>query len=238
MSAEKNDVFVPQAVLTIYEAKEAINGSIESKMYVEIHDVDNKGNILSGKPLTEEFANSFAKSLHKANSLIVSGRITPNVLYIGWQNEKPIIVWHTPKCKRKAFYSEALNIPNAEIEVPALIWRYNSYSGSLHMVAIKEGDAIKDDMQLYYAPFHNAYFDHHICLGSGSGYVRKREEVAFQTLMQDCEFVFWNTEFSAIHNDKAIKGNLNSLHKDLTAGQPFPMEKLIPHDLKIPALCK
>lgn len=238
MSILKTDQFIPKAVLTIYESvkqQETDFGPRQViKTYVEVHPVE-KGLVLAGKPLTNDFANSLGKALHQETRTLISGMIPPNLLYAGWSNDRPVLVWHTPIQKVKAFYTPALNIPNGIIEVPALIWRYNDATGALRLGAIK--DPISEKTPIYYAPFHNCYDNLGVCLGTAAHNVKNDKLLTYADLMRSVEHIFWHTEFSAIHNTNAIDGNLNSLHKNLVAGRPFPMDKLKLSKTKISALC-
>jgi len=163
--------------------------------------------------------------LHKENTKLIGGTVYANMLYLGWVYDKPVLAWHTPAESHHVTYSKNLNIPNGKIAAPPMLWLWNDYHRNLAVWALPDDQRPTEKTDLYHAPFHNVYPDGRICLGSGSKHITPCK--TFISLMAACERVFWNTTFSESHNDRAVSGNLNSLHHELiTTGCPFPMDRL------------
>lgn len=221
----QHDDMKPKALLRIYESDAPENKS--SKIYVEMHEINQKGQVLAGKPLTPEFSRSFGKALFKSSSAIAKGRVPRNLLKIEWYNDKPVLTWWTPLQKVKTYYTKNLNIADqGTIEVPPLVWQYSMDERNLEIFAFKENTEPNEKTELFFAPFHNVYTNGTVCIGSGSSKLQQLNN--FTDIMENAMKVFWSTKFSEIHNKTAIDGNLNTLHKSLVNGASFPMDKLMP----------
>lgn len=223
-SVMASDKFLPVTVIHLYESIR--NG--ENKLYVEIADILKDGETAAFQPLTEDTARHLGEKLYKGTSSIARGIIPRNLLSLTWNNDKPVMVWWTPKQKVKAYYTKELNIPNGTIDVPALVWRFDQDELEIAIYALKDDKEPDIKTKLYHAPFHNVYVDGNVCIGSGDTHLNTHSR-EFSTIMATAMHVFWGTKFSEIHNDKAIiKGNLNVLHHDLVKGKKFPLDLLSP----------
>lgn len=234
---ERQDNFKPMAALTIYQStaeKRASYGMPKSKIYVEMHQIDERGNILAGKPLTEDFASQLGKSLFSQSQVLTSGMIPSNLLYIGWKHDMPVLVWHTEPQKVTAYYTRELHIADsAKINAPRLVWKFSLAHTHLWIYAAKGYDPGEP---LYHAPFHNVHGDGSVCLGTGK--LDRSLTGTFKGIMDAAEKLFWKTRFSAVHNNRGFSSNLNALHKSLATGAEFPTEGLVSFRDKISSLCK
>jgi PRTRC genetic system protein B len=242
---KRKDNFIPKAAMIIYESsteqrEEFMNGGAKTddKLYVESHQIDEKGNILAGQALTEEAANQLGKKLYKYQQKLISGLIPDNLLYIDWQNDKPVLVWWTPSQQVDAFYTQGLKIPDGKINVPPLVWKWDHSRYSLQLWSHKEDRCPGLNDVLHHAPFHNVNERATVCLG-GNGQKLLKKAATFIEIIKAAQTVFWRTRFSAVQNQSAITGNLNTLHHSLSAdGALFPLDVLKPTKFKLAGICK
>lgn len=224
----KEDRFQPQALLTIYRSHQ----QGEEKLYVEASPILPNGEVGAAIPLSEEAAAELGEALYKSSTKPVGGQIPANLLSIEWENNKPTLIWYTSAQRQKLVYTKELNIPNGIVHVPALLWIWNSNEGKLSLYALDSDQRPDNKSKLYNAPFHNVYEDNSTCIGTGSRHIEKHQ--TFKAIMDNVMLVWWKTAFSAVHNEKACKLNLNTLHHSLvTTRKNFPIDQLVLSKTKI-----
>ena len=98
----------PKAALIAYASENDRN------FFLEIREIDDRGNMTEGRPVTLEFMNTLVKGYSERHSTTPYGKIPDNLLYCDPRKGSERYVWYNPPHKRMMFFSPALKIENAE----------------------------------------------------------------------------------------------------------------------------
>lgn len=179
---ESTETLRPFMALIAYSTK---NGR---DPYIESHNINEKGEMLAGSPLTLQCITELVGSFSQEQIDMPHGRIPDNMLYfdtrIGYQK----YIWYNPPQKRMMYFSKALKIPNREYCIPGII--YVVRGDSLNLYAFK-GQKPKD--KLYKAPFFNTT-NGSVCLENAN--IEYPENPSFNDFIAYWEKKFWLTEFT------------------------------------------
>ena len=146
----------PRAALIAYASENDRN------FFLEIREIDDRGNITEGRPVTLEFMNTLVKGYSERHSTTPYGKIPDNLLYCDPRKGSERYVWYNPPHKRMMFFSPALKMENAEYYLPGVI--YEAGEHGMRIYAYK-GNVPDPDTELYAAPFFNVTGSS-VCLGN------------------------------------------------------------------------
>lgn len=187
----------PKAALIAYASENDRN------FFLEIREIDDRGNMTEGRPVTLEFMNTLVKGYSERHSTTPYGKIPDNLLYCDPRKGSERYVWYNPPHKRMMFFSPALKIENAEYYLPGVI--YEAGEHGMRIYAYKE-NVPGPDTVLYAAPFFNVTGSS-VCLGNAR--IKLPKDLTYEKLLQYWERKFWLTEFSHLGgNGNPTKSNL------------------------------
>lgn len=185
-----------------------------SDYYLETHPINDKGQLLEGKPLEESTIISIVEAFNKNFKVesTIKGIMPANLLsYSALPGGKYSMVWYRQSEYRNIYFAEQLHIQSGRANVPAMIYKVEN--GSLNVFAFLGGD-VSEETKLYRAPFHNVSTDGTVCLGSGK--VKKPTVKTYESVMKYWEDMFWLTEFSHLNaKDSPIASNLNIMWENM-----------------------
>ena len=93
----------PRAALIAYASENDRN------FFLEIREIDDRGNMTEGRPVTLEFMNTLVKGYSERHSTTPYGKIPDNLFVLRpAQGQRRGYVWYNPPHKRMMFFSPAL----------------------------------------------------------------------------------------------------------------------------------
>lgn len=222
----------PRAALIAYSDGEG-NHSCDDGYFIELREIDGKGMMGEGRPVTVEFMNALVKGYSERHSATPYGRIPQNLLYCDSRKGSERYVWYNPPHKRMMFFSPALKIENAEYYLPGVI--YVAGGSSLDIYAYKDKKPT-ENTELYAAPFFNVT-GARVCLGNPR--IEMPKDLTYEKLLQYWEKKFWLTEFSHLGgNGNPTKSNLVLVTK-AAKDRPFNLDELKPlNNMKLKDILK
>jgi magnesium chelatase family protein len=142
-------------------------------------------------------------------------------------------IWRTPQQKVKLLFTESLDIPCGDANIPALLWKAGKNSLSIFAV---QDVKVNADTLLYHAPFFNVYAEGRVCMGNVA--VKIPNDCPLETFMALWQEYFFNSYFSHLFGQHMpVKGNIVQLWKKLINQQEaFPLDCLIPNNISISIL--
>jgi hypothetical protein len=213
----------PKLMLAIYEIE-------EGKSYIEIAKVDKRGRVLSFAPMSTKSAYRFAEQLlryryvSRYEGTLKSWIGGPRIVQIQFKTiDHFAVAWRYEQSKAMMNYAPELHISNGEIHTPHILFYYSVADKEIYVWAYREWK--NKATQLYHLPFHNVYESGKVCMGATR--IRYTKTDTLDSFLNRIEWLFFNTAASEIHFTKGWKGNINTLHKKLRKGEPFPLDKLI-----------
>ena len=217
----------PKAALIAYASENDRN------FFLEIREIDDRGNMTEGRPVTMEFMNTLVKGYSERHSTTPYGKIPDNLLYCDPRKGSERYVWYNPPHKRMMFFSPALKIENAEYYLPGVI--YEAGENRLNVYAYTDVE-LTDNSDLFAAPFFNVT-GASVCLGSAK--IEKPKDLTYAKLLEYWERKFWLTEFSHLGaHGNPTKSNLVLVTK-AAKDRPFDLEELRPlNNLKLKDILK
>jgi len=208
--------------------------SARLKYFGHDYRYEGDGFPINGHPLSVKEANALAKSLliaekKQRNFLNPKGLLNPNVVFLKTGNDG-FAIWRTPQQKIKLLFTESLDIPIGEANIPALLWKAGKNSLSIFAV---QDENINTNSILYHAPFFNVYAEGRVCMGNVA--VKIPNDCALENFMTLWQDYFFNSYFSHLFgNHQPIKGNIVQLwQKQVNSGGAFPMECLIANNIPL-----
>ena len=187
----------PKAALIAYASENDRN------FFLEIREIDDRGNMTEGRPVTLEFMNELVRNYSETYSGTPYGRLPSNLLYADTRKGSEEYIWYNPPGKRMMYFVENLGIENAEYNLPGII--YQAKETQLDVYAYKDN---RPDMEtvLYAAPLFNVTGSS-VCLGNAR--IDLPKDLTYEKLLQYWERKFWLTEFSHLGgNGNPTKSNL------------------------------
>lgn len=180
--------------------------------YAEIHDINEDGNFLAGRPLTRNELRVFA-SMAENQKENKSDRFMfyRNVIAFESNDIETKLAWIYPAQKIKLFFSDKVKgLETGDYYVPNLIFVSNGKKVGVY--AIKKKDLFNMDpkTQLYKAPFMNIYDHGSVCMGTAKiGKFKDNNE-----LMKNVENAFFTSKFTHTNYSKIVKGSLINAYKN------------------------
>lgn len=221
--------YKPVLVISVYKGEDGYSNN--RSYYLESHNINERGQLLEGKPLKQETLSEIVDVFfdERQNQVKITGLIPDNLLLFEIaRGGKYEMVWYRPAEKRHIFFSDKLHIPSGIAWVPAMLYRVDG--NSLDVYALSTDDRPIPATKLLHAPFHNVATDGSVCLGSAA--VKKPDKKTYETMMKYWEDLFWLSEFS--HLAAAVnptKSNLSLLWKQLI-GKEKKWNEFKPAELK------
>jgi PRTRC genetic system protein B len=200
--------------------------------YLESHDINDKGQILEGKPLKQETLDGIVDTFfdERQNRVQMGGLIPENVLRFSvLPGGKYVMSWFRPAEQRQLFFNEKLHIPSGQAWVPAMV--YTVSGNDLFVFALRESVRPAETTKLYQAPFHNVSSSGKVCLGNAK--VKKPEKNTYSNIMKYWEDLFWLSEFTHLAGgSNPTKSNLNIIWKRMVEENftAFPVKELVVYD--------
>lgn len=154
---------IPKAALIAYASED------DKNFFLEIRDINDRGNMAEGRPITQEFMNELVKGYSERHSSTPYGKVPSNLIYCDSRKGSERYVWYNPPHKRMMFFSSDLKIENAEYNLPGVI--YEAGEHGMRIYAYKDDMPGKDTL-LYVAPFFNVTGSS-VCLGSAVCVIRR-----------------------------------------------------------------
>lgn len=188
--------------------------------YRQIHE----GQMGAGCPLEINTLAKIMKTVdnyvHNHTSMVtLHGKIPEGLLYASTNLEGYRLVWYRKPEKRFMYFTERLNIPNGEMQVPGMVY---STDGQKLSVFCFKGN--KPKAVLYKAPFFNV--SDNVCLGTAK--VKKPTLQTYENWIEYWETMFWKSEFNHILGNNPVRDNLAVITKEcIKTGKPFPLKQLI-----------
>jgi PRTRC genetic system protein B len=211
--------YQPTMALILYQEvnpeSDRLEGGRESGAhnYFEVHQINEEGQMLEGKPLQAETLAGIAKVYHEQEKQHAYTGIFPEcLLYFkpAQKNGKYEMLWYRPADRQMLHFKEELNIPDGMAPVPAMLWRVSNRK--LQVYALAGNERPDEATKLFHAPFHNVGAEGEVCLGSAR---TAKPEKTYESQIKYWESLFWNSKFTHLNNGKIVKGNLNLIWKQL-----------------------
>lgn len=217
---ESNIIYTPKLAMIVY-------AQTSNSYYIESHEIDQKGRLGAGVPVSIDFITDMVSSFSQEYSTTPFGKMPENMLYadnrIGFEQ----YIWYNPPEKRTMYFSKELNIPNAEYHIPGII--YVAGKNRLNLYAFKGN---KPEDKLYKAPFFNTT-DGSVCLGSVK--LDYPKNPTFEKHIEYWEKKFWLTEFTHLGgSNNPTKHNLVTVTKEST--EKFNENELVEMDYTLKKL--
>lgn len=220
--------YMPRLAIMVYAANYSDSSDRWKDVYLESHDVDNKGRVLAGKPLKQETIQGFVDVLfdQQQERIKIGGLIPENLLAFNvLPGGKYSMVWYTPAHLQQLHFATSLHIPSGQAWVPAMVWRV--IRGKLEVYALLENKRPSAETTLYHAPFHNVSGGD-VCLGSAKATHLK--ERTYDAEIKYWEDMFWLSKFTHLAHGNITKTNVNLIWNMLIKDKTlvFPADQLLP----------
>lgn len=222
LELSKDSSFYPFMALVAYK-------NHRDEVYVESHNINAKGRMLAGVPLSKACIAELAGSFSEEQSVIPHGILPTNMLYFDSRIGYRKYIWYNPPRRQMMFFHKKLNIPNGQYHIPGIVYVVRGDSLDLYVF---EGKKPKD--KLYNAPFFNTT-NGSVCLGNAK--IEYPENPTFRELISYWEKKFWLTEFTHLGGSmNPTKDNLVQVTKDST--KSFDYGQLREIDITLKELLK
>lgn len=192
--------------------------------YAEYHDI-TKGVPGAAKPLSIEVLKNFKGIMENVSDLnYLEGKISTKLIYINSDPTNKLIIWQTPKMKRKLTFSESAGGFSGDVNVPRMLWKLKN--DELYIYFIKDGvNIMKGKFISYVAGFPNVFHTGNVCFGNVS--FEPSGDQSIDEIIKHTESCFFDSVFTDEVNvcDKDL---LLGAWSDLMLGNPneFPFELL------------
>lgn len=222
LELSKDSSFTPFMAMVAYK-------NHRDQVYIESHNINKKGQMLTGVPLSKACITELAGSFSEEQSVTPHGVLPANMLYFDSRTGYRKYIWYNPPRRQMMFFHKKLNIANGQYHIPGIV--YVAKGDSLDLYAFM-GKEPKD--RLYKAPFFNTT-NGSVCLGNAK--IEYPENPTFQDLINYWEKKFWLTEFTHLGGSmNPTKGNLIQVTKDLI--KSFDQKQLVEMDITFKELLK
>lgn len=182
--------------------------------YLESHDINNKGQVMNGKPLLQETIQEIVDVFfdERKNMASITGLIPENLLqfsYLPGGNYK--MSWFRPAEQRILHFSKELKIPIGKSWVPPIL--YIADRKDLYVHALKTSGRPVEKTPLFFAPFFNVNNSGKVCLGNAQ--VKAPKDKTYSSLMKYWEDLFWLSEFTHVNDENKTKTQMQKLWRRL-----------------------
>ena len=207
----------PVAALIAYCSED---GYGRKEYYPELRNINDVGRMGAGKPVSQQFIQSFTESFDVKSSSVPHGEIPVGMRFADTREEE--YIWHCPPCRKYMYFKKDLNIANGAYCIPGLVWMVKREQ--LYLFAYKS-KRLSSNTQLYSAPFFNVNpVSGSVCLGNAK--LQKPETLSFENFIKYWEDKFFLSEFSHLTGGNPTKRNLTLVIKN--SADMFDNEELIP----------
>lgn len=227
-------VFKPELAIIVHK-------SSNDEFYLESHNINEKGQVLEGKPLLQETIQGVVDMFLDNRSEITNvGGIIPEklILFMVLPGGNYKIAWYRPAELRQLYFDDPLKIKNGKAYSPALL--YVADSKNMSVFALKSNDRPKSTTPLFRAPFHNVNDNGAVCLGNAD--VKKPTLMTYQNIMKYWEDLFWLSEFSHLNGaTMPTTKPLDTIWRTLIKGKDkkkFPLSVMKPSKVDIKTFLK
>ncbi|WP_304719902.1 PRTRC system protein B [uncultured Alistipes sp.] len=215
----------PQAALIAYSS---LDDRHDKDYFLELRAIDKEGIMGEAQPVTCEFMNEIAHSYTASRSSFPHGAIPRNMLYADVRRGSERYVWYDLPQRRMMYFHGALQIENAEYNLPGVI--YEVVNDDLKIYAYKGAEPPTAATELFRAPFFNVS-GAGVCLGSAQSEMPKNG--TFSELTACWERRFWLSEFTHLGSGgNPTHSNLVLVTK-AARNAPFDSEELIPMKMQL-----
>jgi PRTRC genetic system protein B len=184
--------------------------------YLESHEINEKGQLLEGKPLQYETIEGIVDVFfdQRQNRVEFGGLLPDNLLqFVILPGGKYKMMWYRPVEQRHIYFAEQLHINSGTAWIPSLVYKVDNNHLSVYALTRQSGRP-KEDEEIFLSPFHNVSYEGAVCLGSAK--VKKPEKKTYASVMKYWEDMFWLSEFSHLAGAKnPTKNNLSNVWKRL-----------------------
>lgn len=188
--------------------------------YAEYHQITN-GIPDAGRPASISMLKEFKSLLENVSGLNgYKGLVSDKLIYIDSDPSNQIIIWETPKMKRKLTFLKF----NGIAEVPAMLWKLSG--DNLCVYFLKENiKGTTKKFELYTAGFPNISTNGSVCFGNVS--FEPDSDMDINEIIEHTENCFFNSVFTDEVN-VCEKDTLLGTWSDIILGNPnpFPFEIL------------
>lgn len=196
----KKNSFIPFMAMVAYK-------NPNDEVYIESHNINTKGRMLAGVPLSKACISELAGAFSEEQSITPHGTIPSTMLYFDSRIGHRKYIWYQPPQKQMMFFHKKLNIPNGQYYIPGIV--YVASGDFLDLYAFT-GNKPKD--KLYKAPFFNTTSGS-VCLGKAN--IEYPQNPTFTELITYWEKKFWLTEFTHLGGSmNPTKDNLVQVTKN------------------------
>ena len=122
-------LLIPKAALIAYTSEN------ERIFFLEVRDIDDRGNMTEGRPVTLEFMNELVKGYSERHGSTPYGKIPSNLMYCDSRKGSERYVWYNPPGKRMMFFIPGLEIENAEYNLPGVIYKAGEHGMNIYAVS-------------------------------------------------------------------------------------------------------
>lgn len=190
--------YKPKLAITVYAAPG------DTDFYLESHDINEKGQVLAGRPLEQEHLQGIVDVFfdERKNMSRITGMIPENMLAFDLRpggNYK--MIWWRPAEKRVLHHAVSLKIPTGKAWVPAMVYEVDW--NELYVYALDKDERPKFPSKLFQAPYFNVNDNGSVCLGNAR--VKKPVNPSYADIMKYWEDLFWLSEFSHVNGEEKIK---------------------------------
>lgn len=214
--------YIPKIAVIVYSDK-------KNDYYLESHSINEKGQLLTGCPLTEDCISEIASSFSIEQSITPHGAVPSNLLYFDTRKGHEKYIWYRPPQKQQMFFSKNLKLKDGEYFIPGII--YQVTNNNLNVYAFKGN---KPKSKLFRAPFFNVS-DSSVCIGAPK--IDYPKNPTFADFIKYWEKKFWLTEFSHLGSKgNPVKGNLVLVTKG--SKEKFDSDLLLPLNVTLKNLLK
>ena len=218
-----NQRYVPEQAIVVYRNNQNYYG--ETDAYIEVHDIDKSGHLLEGKPLERRTVGRLARTLMKdknaAKIMECSGFINRRILYFSQDPIFEDLIWYVPPGRQQIKFSKRRRIKSGAFRCPGLIFKYSG--GHLDVYAVRSRN-LKEDTQLYRAPFHNTNDQGRVCMGSAITKIRETNNA--NQVIREYEKAWWGSEFSEVHGTPTLHKNMDTVWRKTMKSGVFPLDML------------
>lgn len=199
--------YKPKLAIMVYEAN-------RNEYYLESHSINDKGQILEGKPLLQETIQNVVDVFYNENKnkQTIGGLIPEGLLSFKHNsNGNYKMVWYRPAEVRVLHFKKELGLPVAKCYVPAMLYVVDRKN--LDVFALIDDTRPTELTKLYRAPFPNVSDNGSVCLGDAKV---KKHENTYAAIMQYWEDLFWLSEFTHFNgSDKITKKPIDKFWRTL-----------------------
>lgn len=82
---------IPKAALIAYVSED------DKNFFLEIRDINDRGNMAEGRPITQEFMNELVKGYSERHSCTPYGKVPSNLIYCDSRKGSERYVWYNPR---------------------------------------------------------------------------------------------------------------------------------------------